>query len=126
LETGELYPHFLALKVKIMNILGRVLGGILTFIALAWLATIAQVLPFMRSNNQLVGQTPVPTPTQTGAAGAPSGAAANQRTAAAPMTAPRSGVNTVIAQTSPAATTSPATTVPATTTPVEPPVPAGW
>ncbi len=119
-----------------MNILGRVLGGILIFISLGWLASIAQVFPFSRSTNQLASPTAAP-----GATSKTAGAnnAKNNRTATTTFTAPRNP-NTVIAQnntteapagnapagsaggtaTSGAATSG--TTAPATAEPVQ----AGW
>jgi hypothetical protein len=141
LETGELcnpQRPFISLKVKFMNLLGRVLGGILIFISLAWLASIAQVFPFSRGTNQFFGQTTA-TPTTPNPAAA-NNAKNNQRTATNTLTAPRSP-NTVIAQTnttgtSPAGTapagTAPAgtTTTPGATAPTTPapaqPVAAGW
>ena len=106
-----------------MNILGRVMGGILIFISVAWLASIAQVFPFMRSTNQFASQTGATPPNSTGAVA--NNGKNNQRTAAANFAAPR-GTNPVIAQNNSTGTTPATTTSGTAGTTTTAPVAAGW
>jgi cytoskeletal protein RodZ len=113
-----------------MNIFGRVLGGILIFISLAWLARIAQVFPFSNSTNQFGAQpttpraslTTNPTGQRTGTStlNAPGAKTSTKNTAIAqnPATAPANGAAGT------AGTATGTATAPAATTPQ--PVTAAW
>jgi hypothetical protein len=121
-----------------MNILGRVLGGILIFVSLAWFASIAGLLPFGRNTAQQVGGTQSTNQSTTGVSTfqAPSKTATGKTATTAQGTAQG---NAQTAQTTPAKPeTNPRDagdsnlTTPASPKPVAPAqpkpaaVPAGW